>query len=129
MNLVERLEKTKANLGYAGWAQGTIASRKFRGSLCLSEAVNKTELAERYRKGDGGMWDAHIALCNVLGLDAADPMTSIIDWNDARHRTRDDVMAALDRAIEVARGSNDRGQQQQADREPGHHEGDGAGVA
>jgi hypothetical protein len=44
MKLVERLEAAKAKLLYAGWGQGTIHSRPHRGSVCLSEALNKSVL-------------------------------------------------------------------------------------
>lgn len=113
MSLVEKLEMAKANLQFAGWGQGTIHSRPHKGSLCLSEALTSALKDEKYIRNDGPLWEAHVAICDVIGADHRDPMSSIISWNDMRGRTQDDVLKVFDAAIETARGKTaDAGQQQ-----------------
>jgi hypothetical protein len=111
MNLVEHLEKAKARLLFSGWAQGMIGQRKHPGSLCASDALTIVAPAMSDERG-GQPWQAHEALCNAVGLDKSDPMGSIVVWNDRPERTRAEVLAAFDKAIELARGKQDAGQQQ-----------------
>lgn len=68
------------------------------GDGCGSEC---TEQALRFAQGMLTGWsDAHRAFCRAAGLPDEFAPVAVFDWNDSH--THSEVMAAFDRAIEIA---------------------------
>lgn len=110
MTLIEHLEAAKLKMLICGWGHDLQCRRDIAGSVCVSEALQLT--MSPIEMGDELEWRAHKAVCDALVLDSSDPMGSIIKWNDYPGRTERDVLDAFDKAIELARGKADAGQQQ-----------------
>jgi rare lipoprotein A len=97
----EVLLKTKEMLIEEGWDQpgafgGERGGEQRLGYYCVYNAmVQQVQGTARATKLAIGL------LCDAAGVRNSRELTA---WNDARGRTKDDVLAALDRAIEAARG-------------------------
>jgi len=71
-----------------GWCQG---DDEFRGSYCMMGAIT------RVAPNCSAVFAADNVLRKVIG-----EFSSVADWNDSPSRTKAEVLAAFDRAVEIA---------------------------
>ncbi len=98
MTTKEVLEKAKDLLLVKGWGQGFSSRRE---TLCLGEA-----LARPFQEADDELYNK---VKDLIALEIGDAsqdifmrpaITSIVHWNDSPGRTKQEVIALLDKAIE-----------------------------
>lgn len=77
-----------------GWVQGTSRKTNDDGSLCYCATG---AIYEAEKRGTPETLDAEYALIAAIGS------LDIVAWNDAAGRTKAEVVAAFDRAVELAR--------------------------
>lgn len=78
-----------------GWCQGTMAD--INGRVCLLGALAQSSIGVDRSVRE----DAEFTVACQLGFDSATPFWKITRWNDERGRTRDEVIAVLERAAGV----------------------------
>lgn len=95
---LEHLKRMRGLLA-SGWTQGALARDRngHEVSETSDNAVSFCIAGAMYRSARGliRLWSIHHALREVN----ADEIAS---WNDARNRTQSEVLALIDRAIEIA---------------------------
>jgi hypothetical protein len=106
MTTVEILRKAKAEIEQRGWTQGGWGGADHDslgcGPCCLGIAVQRA-MYGRTRTGDVVTEAAWAFMLKAIG--SSKPSS----WNDAVGRTKEDVLAALDRALELASSSDKEG--------------------
>lgn len=96
--LKEDLQSVRDFVADHEWGQGFRANRG-SDTFCLVEAVDVVIPRAEYMRQDQAFDAIEVAICNGRTFD---PTVSMVAWNDRTDRTKDDVLALLDKAIESA---------------------------
>lgn len=95
MSVKDILIKAKSILEENGWCQNRYNGSN--GEVCLSEAIQRAgghqEYGSFYMPPDSEVLMAHRYISSNILED------SVYGWNDRKGRTKEEVMAALDKAI------------------------------
>lgn len=107
MNATDFLVRAKYHLEQRGWCQGTYEDRN-DGSLCLEGALY--EAAFEAEESDGSERSRTLfSRAKSLLIKAVDTRDYLTRWNDYTKRTEDEVLDALDKAVELARKTDEGG--------------------
>ena len=110
--LLEDLKEVRRLIAEVGWTQGASAKlacgvrvspcAKEAACFCLDGAVSRATNYGFFRKSENRLRYTAAAtalLCALLPPDLG--RTSYVEWNDRPGRTKEDVLALIDRAIEA----------------------------
>lgn len=95
MTALEILKRARKRIATKGLTKNQFESSK--GAFCSLGAIRKTEDSMGYPP----QCEAEFALFNALPAKwkKDNQFYSIVDYNDAKHRTKDQILALFDRAI------------------------------
>lgn len=111
MKLKEWLRSAKEKIEKFGWIQGSMGSDVL--GYCMLGALDAVFPAPMdvfnpdgtctrvYLDWSNARREAELKIIDAVGYDTGNPWPRLSGWNDKRGRTKEEVLAAFDKAIEA----------------------------